>query len=294
MRLKLSRSTSYLRQPWAIQESATHAILARMEEEDRSFSAIAKEYGTPIDGVWSREIIDGIAIKRRCCGHASRYTIGRQDLFMHQRVPACYRNRATEMLSRIAAAICRFLKSIGTDLWSGRWDIVNWCENVAKMPFRLVFGHGQPQPSYAPEYQTADLLDTLKDARVAANEKVHRLDRNGIESVLEFAKAHRNDRATMPLPKRLDPRVRAALVTMNDAALRTLSKAGIGQVRRFIDGIPHGIPGVPAFGERLPADADAAPPKGMTSHQAMLWKIRAQLLKETNAEPFTAPKVAKL
>ncbi|MQV12210.1 hypothetical protein GHL01_00425 [Sinorhizobium meliloti] len=62
MRLKLSRSTSYLGQPWAIQESAMRAILARMEEEDRSFSAIAKEYGTPIDGAWSGEIIDGIAI----------------------------------------------------------------------------------------------------------------------------------------------------------------------------------------------------------------------------------------
>ncbi|MQV12184.1 hypothetical protein GHL01_00295 [Sinorhizobium meliloti] len=162
------------------------------------------------------------------------------------------------------------------------------------MPFRLVFGHGQPQPSYAPEYQTADLLDTLKDARVEATEKAIRLDRNVIESVVEFARAHRDDRATMTLPTRLDPRVRAALLTMDDVALRTLSRAGIGQVRKFIDGMPHGIPGVPAFGEKLPTAANDAPPKGMNAHEAMLWKIRAQLLKETNAESFAAPKVAKL
>ncbi len=62
MRLKLSRSTSYLGQPWAIQESAMRAILARMEEEERSFTAIAREYGTPVEGAWTGEIIDGIAV----------------------------------------------------------------------------------------------------------------------------------------------------------------------------------------------------------------------------------------
>lgn len=62
MRLKLFRSTSHLGQPWAIEESAMRAILARADEEERSFHAIAREYADPIDGVWSGEIQNGIAV----------------------------------------------------------------------------------------------------------------------------------------------------------------------------------------------------------------------------------------
>jgi len=62
MRLKLFRSTSHLGQPWAIEESAMRAILARADEEERSFHAIAREYGDPIDGAWSGEIQNGVAV----------------------------------------------------------------------------------------------------------------------------------------------------------------------------------------------------------------------------------------
>ncbi|AMD60911.1 hypothetical protein AWN88_22600 [Agrobacterium tumefaciens] len=62
MRLRLSRSTSHLGQPWAIEESAMRAILARADEEEKNFSAIAREYGGPIDGAWDGEMHDGIAV----------------------------------------------------------------------------------------------------------------------------------------------------------------------------------------------------------------------------------------
>lgn len=62
MRLKLFRSTSHLGQPWAIEESAMRAILARADEEERSFHAIAREYGDPLDGAWSGEIQNGVAV----------------------------------------------------------------------------------------------------------------------------------------------------------------------------------------------------------------------------------------
>jgi len=62
MRLRLSRSTSHLGQPWAIEESAMRAILTRADEEERSFQAIAREYGDAVDGAWSGEIHDGIAV----------------------------------------------------------------------------------------------------------------------------------------------------------------------------------------------------------------------------------------
>jgi hypothetical protein len=169
-----------------------------------------------------------------------------------------------------------------------------WLDDLISAPFRMIFGSGRETPSYTPDVQTADLLDVLKDSRQAAQEEAHRLDRNGIESVLEFAKAHRDTRATMTLPKRLDPRVKAALLTMDDAALRKLHTSGIGQVRKFLDGRPHGIPGVPSFGEQLPTAADEPMPKGLSVHEAMLWKIRAQMLKPTESKPFPYPRKVSL
>lgn len=197
------------------------------------------------------------------------------------------------MLARILAAIWRFFASMGVDVWKSRWDILRWCDDVVKAPFRTVFGNGGGAPSYTPDVQTADLLTSLRDAREAAQAEANRLDRNGIETVLEFAKAHRDVRSTMKLPKDLDPRVRAALLTMDDAALRKLHTSGIGQIRKFLDGKPHGIVGVPSFGEHLPTAANEPMPKGLSVHEAMVWKIRAQMLKSTESEPFEYPRKAR-
>lgn len=60
--LKLFRSTSHLGQPWAIEQSAMRAILARAEEQERSFQAIAKEWGEQLEGAWDGQIHDGVAV----------------------------------------------------------------------------------------------------------------------------------------------------------------------------------------------------------------------------------------
>lgn len=197
------------------------------------------------------------------------------------------------MFASVFAAIWRFFSSIGVDVWKSRWDILNWCDDVIKAPFRTVFGNGGGAPSYTPDVQTADLLDVLKDSRQAAQAEAQRLDRNDIESVLEFAKAHRDTRATMSLPASLSPEVRAALLQMDDVALRKLHTSGIGQVRKFLDGRPPGIQGVPSFGEHIPATAIDPMPKGLSVHEAMLWRIRAQMLKPTESEPFEYPRKAR-
>ncbi|KQZ50308.1 hypothetical protein ASD54_08620 [Rhizobium sp. Root149] len=190
------------------------------------------------------------------------------------------------MLRRIAA----LLASAASKLINSLPTAGKWLDDLLSMPFRTVFGGGGGAPSYTPDVQTADLLNTLKDAREAAQAEAHRLDRNDIESVLEFAKAHRDTRATMSLPKTLTPEVRAALLQMDDVALRKLYTSGIGQVRKFLAAKPHGIQGVPSFGERLPTVADEPMPKGMTVHEAMVWKIRAKMLKPTESEPFPYPR----
>ncbi|APO66747.1 hypothetical protein IE4872_CH01096 [Rhizobium gallicum] len=63
-----------------------------------------------------------------------------------------------------------------------------------------------------------------------------------------------------------------------------MSVAGTGKVRKFLDGNEHGIFGVPVV---QPApEVVAAPPKGMTPHEQMLWQVRSRLLKAESGQEF--------
>ena len=52
--LKLFRSSAHLGQPWPIQKAAMRSMLARADQEERSFKAIAKDCGEHVDGAWGR------------------------------------------------------------------------------------------------------------------------------------------------------------------------------------------------------------------------------------------------
>lgn len=184
------------------------------------------------------------------------------------------------MLKRIAAILAAAAtKIIGSMPTLGKLldDIVSW-------PLRTLFGGGRDNPSYKPDIPAADYVDVLKSARGTVSAEVKKYDRNTLDSVLEFCRAHPDTRATMKLPKSLDPRVQAMLLTMDDNELRTLSRAGMSQIKRFAEGIPHSIVGVPGFGEiRRVAANDTAP--RMSHRDQILWKVRAG--REKDAEPFT-------
>lgn len=190
------------------------------------------------------------------------------------------------MFAKIAAAIAAALKSMGTSAVS----ILDWCEQVVRWPFSLVFGHGAPTPTYTPAVSPSDVIEEFQHARNTAA-AIHTLDRDGIDSVLEFCRAHKNDRVGMALPKNLEPPVRAALMSMSDAELRAVATSGIGAVRRFLDGKMHGIPGVREFGSPAPKPANDAPPRGMTRDEEMLWKARAFLMKSTHSQDFKIPRL---
>lgn len=186
------------------------------------------------------------------------------------------------MLAKIAAFIANAIRSMGSSALS----ILDWCEQVVKWPFGLVFGHGAPTPHYQPQITPSDVVGHLDQARAAAA-TVHTLDRDGIETVLSFCGTHRDDRAKTPLPKNLDPAVKVALRTIDDTALRALAAAGIGKVRKFIDGKLHGIPGVPEIANAVPAPhTEVKPSKGMTEHEVILWKLKAQLEQGRLSRPF--------
>jgi hypothetical protein len=187
------------------------------------------------------------------------------------------------MLKRIAAILASAAsKVIGSLPTAGKWldDIVSW-------PFRTLFGGGRDAPSYTPDIPAADYTDVLRNARETANVQTKKFDRNVLDSVLEYCRAHPDARDIMKLPQGLDPRIQATLLTMDDAALRALSRAGMSQIKRFVEGIPHSILGVPGFGEIRRVAANDAAPK-MTPGDHVAWKVRAS---EKDAEPFTHKRV---
>ncbi|MGJ7040872.1 hypothetical protein J2Y63_004140 [Shinella sp. BE166] len=164
------------------------------------------------------------------------------------------------MLKRIAAILASAAsKIIGSMPTAGKWldDIISW-------PFRTLFGGGREAPSYTPDIPAANYVDVLKNARETAASQAKKFDRNIMESVLEYCRAHPDARATMKLPTNLDPRIQAKLLVMDDAALRALARGGASQLKRFIEGIPN----------------DAAMSRG----DIVLWKARANA--EKDAAPF--------
>lgn len=187
------------------------------------------------------------------------------------------------MLARIAAAIAAAFQMIGkVGKWS--WDV---CWATARLPFELISTR-PPLPQYNPTIEKSDILGEYEEAR-KRNAAVQSLDRDGINTLLEYCRAHRADRATMRMPKDLPPSVLAALISMDDKALRALATAGVGQVRKFMNGRPHGIHGVPAVApDVVPTEVGEAPPRGMSEHERVIWKIRARLMKDKQ-EPYRAP-----
>lgn len=191
--------------------------------------------------------------------------------------------KVTALLAAAASKLINAMPGVG-----------RWLDDLFSMPFRTLFGSDRETPAYTPDVQTSDLLDTLRETRMAAQAEAHQLDRNEIERVLEFARAHRDTRATLTLPKSLTPEVRAALLTMDDAALRKLHTSGIGQVRKFLAGKPHGIVDVPSFAEHLLTSPTETPFKGINVHEGMIWKIRQQMHKQTESKPFEYPRKVRL
>ncbi|MCR6502474.1 hypothetical protein MUO32_25945 [Shinella sp. CPCC 101442] len=167
----------------------------------------------------------------------------------------------------LAAAASKIIGSIPT--------IGKWFDDIVSMPLRTLFSGGREAPSYTPDIPASDYVDVLKNAREAATSQATKFDRNIMESILEYCRAHPDIRATMKLPTNLDPRIQARLLTMNDAALRALARGGASQLKRFLEGIPSDQ-------IKLVAANDGVPTMSPRDH--VLWKVRANA--EKDAEPF--------
>lgn len=159
-------------------------------------------------------------------------------------------------------------------LWRGTLGVIRWTEQLVRWPFSLVFGSGggaMPGPEYKPSLSSTELLDEFDEAR-ARQAAVHDLDRDGISTVLRYAKALPEARPTMDLSG-LNEDLRTTLLTMDEHELRALVQAGIGAVRKFVAGQGHGVLGVPVVG----SVKHIASPQELSAEDK--WKVRALMLK---------------
>lgn len=181
-------------------------------------------------------------------------------------------------------AIARALAAAVSGLWKGALWSLNFAEQLVRWPFSVVFGSSggsRPTPHFEPQTSGVELLDEFAEQR-ARQAAVHELNRDGIDTVIKYAKAPAHARPTIDLGG-LKADVRATLITMDDNELRALAQAGIGAIRRFVEGRQHGIHGVPLV-RAIPADN--APTAGMTAEERVLWKVRSKLLKGQQSGDF--------
>lgn len=127
--------------------------------------------------------------------------------------------------------------------------IGNLTANIVSLPFAVFgFGGATNRPGQDPVFDvpvsTTDLVAELQTGhqRVAA---VRDLDRDGVRTVYEFAKASEKDRATYDLTPVRRPDVQALLIRMTTDQLTSLTLAGSGAVRRLVLTGNSGVSGVP-------------------------------------------------
>lgn len=182
-------------------------------------------------------------------------------------------------------AIARALAAAVSGVWRGALWTLNLAEQLVRWPFSVIFGSGgggRPNPHFEPATSGVELLDEFNANRAHAA-AVHELNRDGIDTVVKYAKATPSARSTIDLGG-LAKAVRATLLTMDDNELRALANAGIGAVRKFIAGQDHGIHGVPVVRPNTPVSD--VPRHEMTPEERLLWAVRARLRKAEEGQKF--------
>lgn len=189
------------------------------------------------------------------------------------------------MFVRFFAYLAAALETLGkVGKWG--WDV---CWATARLPFELISTR-PPNPEFNPVIEKADIVGEYNEAR-KRHAAVHSLDRDGLDTVMRYAKSDSRNRIGMDLSA-VKADVRTTLLTMDDHELRALSTAGIGAVRKFLDGKSHGIHGVPVVKPvvKAPEPVSAEPPANATRHEKMLWRIKAELERDTKSRRFALPR----
>ncbi|AMD60887.1 hypothetical protein AWN88_22480 [Agrobacterium tumefaciens] len=182
-------------------------------------------------------------------------------------------------------AIGRALMSALSGLWKNTLGVVNWCEQVVRWPFSLICGNGgggaMPRPEYKPDVSGSQLLDEFEASR-QRQAAVHDLDRDGVTTVMKYAKSSEAARATFDLSL-VKEDLRTTLLEMSDLELDTLGRAGLSAIRKFVEGRDHGVFGVRTFVPGEPVKvAVLEPRKPMTVQEHMFWRVKSRADKTGN------------
>lgn len=175
-------------------------------------------------------------------------------------------------------------------LWKNTLGVINWCEQLVRWPFSIIFGNGagraMPNPEYKPDVTGNELLNEFEEAR-ARQAPIHTLDRDGVDTVLSYTKASKAARTTFDLGS-VKEDLRTTLLDMSDLELDALGRAGLSAIRKFVGGKEHGVFGVRTFTPGQPVKAtDPEPKEPMTAQERMLWRVRARA--EKSGAQFKMP-----
>lgn len=195
------------------------------------------------------------------------------------------------MLRAIARALAR-LTSLG---WKGlcglgnyTWTCVQtagyWGEQFLRWPFSVLRGGGGglPAPEFAAGQSANDILDEFSERRARAS-AVHTLDRDGVDTVISYAKAAPSVRNGFDFGA-LDTDVRATLISMDDAELKALAEASknLNRIRRFVTKQEHGIHGVPVVRPL----GEPVRPTPRSAEENELWTMQARIRKAAESGQF--------
>lgn len=196
------------------------------------------------------------------------------------------------MLNAIAAAIAntfrlgfKGLGALGNYTWTCVRTAGYWGEQFIRWPFSVLHGNGGglPVPEFAAGQTANDILDEFNERRARAS-AVHTLDRDGVDTVISYAKAAPSVRDGFDFGA-LDTDVRATLISMDDAELKVLAEAStnLNRIRRFVTKQEHGIHGVPVV---RPLEEPVRPtPRSAEKNE--LWAMQARIRKAAESGQFT-------
>lgn len=145
------------------------------------------------------------------------------------------------MFARIIAAIWKFLAAGAA---YGAKTTASLLDYLLTLPGRMLGGSCPQIPHYDPPTTTSEVVATLDEARQKAADKLQKSD---IETVRDFLRTHKTERATKKLPMSLPPHVRQALLTLPEEAITILARVEEVYLRRYLKGGMHAIGGVPEF-----------------------------------------------
>lgn len=172
-------------------------------------------------------------------------------------------------------------------------SILHLTGNVLAVPFQVFgFGGGRSSPAQGPVFvappSPTEILSHQQTSQRSAT--IRDLDREGVRTVYQFARASDTERATYDLSPIRRTDVQALLLKMTQDQLTTLSLADSGAVRRFVLTGNAGVSGVPMVPTAKAIELEEQEVNAQLA--ANLRALKERMAKPSGASrPYTKPRM---